>query len=165
MFNIFNIKLNKKGFTLMELVVSTAIMGTLAAFSIPAMLETQQSANKSKTIDNINIIGSSIINKYMEVAPNGSGLSAIAVFNTDLSSINPLIATTAIVFSTGDTVYYGDLFPPGKLPESPFGGGYRISGVSAGSASWTNGVLEIITNPSVTVADADQDGITVTFKP
>ena len=151
----------------MELVVSTAIMGTLAAFSIPALLQTQQGSNKAKTLDNINIIGASIINKYMELAPNGTAAGgAIAEFaSTELLAANPLVATTEVIYSSIDTVLYGDLFPPGKLPVSPFGGGYQITGVAAGAASWTNGVLTITQNPALTVEDGDQAGISVTFKP
>jgi len=48
---------NNKGFTLMELVVTTAIMGTLAAVAVPKFAEQQEEAKVRTTLVNISIIG------------------------------------------------------------------------------------------------------------
>ena len=48
---------SSKGFTLMELVVTTAIMGTLAAVSGPKFAEQQEEAKVRTTLVNISIIG------------------------------------------------------------------------------------------------------------
>ncbi len=49
-----------KGFTLMELVVTIAIMGTLAAVAVPKFAEQQEEAKVRTTLVNISIIGQTI---------------------------------------------------------------------------------------------------------
>ncbi len=51
---------NKHGFTLMELVVTTAIMGTLAAVAVPKFAEQQEEAKVRTTLVNISIIGQTL---------------------------------------------------------------------------------------------------------
>ena len=59
--NIMNLlNINKHGFTLMELVVTTAIMGTLAAVAVPKFAEQQEEAKVRTTLVNISIIGQTL---------------------------------------------------------------------------------------------------------
>ncbi|MCH8069746.1 MAG: prepilin-type N-terminal cleavage/methylation domain-containing protein, partial [Candidatus Marinimicrobia bacterium] len=59
-----NIGKNKKGFTLMELVVTTAIMGTLATVAVPSYLEIQAKTKATKTMANISEMGSEVGRKF-----------------------------------------------------------------------------------------------------
>lgn len=61
-------KKNRLGFTLIELVVTTAIMGTLAAVAIPSFLETNTKAKMNKTVANISEIGSTLGMRFNELA-------------------------------------------------------------------------------------------------
>ena len=168
MFNIFNIKLNKKGFTLMELVVSTAIMGTLAAVAIPAYLETSESAKGTKANDTMNTIGSAIINSYMGVADQGSsGGFDIAEFTTTTTPIALTNTLGVINYGTSSTIDMDDIFPSG-VPISPFGSGWTIQviGTTAGAATWGGNppVLTFTEAPTFVLADAVQTNLNKTFQ-
>ena len=161
----------KRGFTLMELVVSTAIIGTLAAFAVPSYIQANNKAKGAKSLDNVNIIGSAILNAYSRVAsyggPNGN---AIAILNTaaPFDGSRQPITTDQIIISTQDTVTIGEIFPNG-LPASPFGNGYRVKVNAAGSATYamSNGILTLIVSqkPTFQVFDAAQTNISANFTP
>lgn len=53
MMSIFKKKLNKKGFTLIELVVVIAILGILALVAIPRFMGMREDANESAVIANL----------------------------------------------------------------------------------------------------------------
>lgn len=86
------IRKNKKGFTLMELVVTTAIMGILAAVAVPSFIETNLKAKADKTIANLSDIGSAVGQKFNELATNFGSIevfpdSGTAAFNLSTSTI------------------------------------------------------------------------------
>ncbi len=185
MFKMFQIKLNKKGFTLMELVVSTAIMGTLAAVAIPSFVEQGQAAKGAKSLDNINNIGAALLSQYALVAGEGDATeivnstpSAIATFNEDLNSTqgtgDPILNTETVVFyasGTGaDVITWNDLLPAG-IPVSPFDGvtAYAITASVAGYADWTltGGTVQLtnVVIPLITIHDPTQPEIQNTFTP
>jgi len=165
-------KRSRRGFTLMELVVTTAIMGTLAAFAIPKYLETSQSAKGTKSIDNVNAIGSAILQAYQNVAANGVGSNAIATFSIAVD--DTLKTGTDIIeydsLGTTVTLDVEDIFP-GGAPKSPFNDEYYVvSAVTPGAATWTvsgGGIvtLDITQQPSITIRDPQFTNIKNTFTP
>ena len=171
MFKMFKIKLNKKGFTLIELVVSTAIMATLAAVAIPAYLETQESAKGTKAMDTMNTIGTAIINAYMQVADQGStnGI-AIAEF-TPAPTWTDIVTGLAIInYSSASTFDIEDIFPSG-VPSSPFtasGAGWQIQVIAdaEGKATWGGNppILTMVEAPTFALRDKVQTTLTATFQ-
>lgn len=156
----------------MELVVTTAIMGTLAAFAIPKYLETSQSAKGTKSIDNVNAIGSALLQAYQGVAAQGVAPNAIATFSATVGDTLKVGTDVVEYDSSGTTVYLNveDIFP-GGAPKSPFNDEYYIvSAVTPGAATWTvtgGGivVLNVTQQPSITIRDPEFTNIKNTFTP
>lgn len=165
-------KRGKRGFTLMELVVSTAIIGTLAAFAVPSYIQANNKAKGAKSLDNVNIIGSAILNAYSRVANQGgrSG-NAIATLNTSSPFDGSGLPSTtdSIIFTADGGLTLGDIFPNG-LPASPFGQGYMITVNQAGNGSYTmssDGILTLTVSqkPQFEVKDVARNVIKRTFTP
>ena len=165
-------KLSKRhGFTLMELVVTTAIVGTLAAFAIPSYLEAGNNAKGVKSLDNVNNIGSALVMEYIKRAPYGDGTNAIATFSATAGD-TVKIETQVIKYldkGTESFITFGMIFP-GGVPESPFDNQtYVISDVESGSGEWvaSGGIvsLEVTIQPSITIEDPSFSQISNTFTP
>ena len=121
-------KKNRLGFTLIELVVTTSIMGTLAAVAIPSFIETNAKAKADKSVANLADIGSAIGQKFNELA---SQYGRIEVFPNNTAEENLTTALTAIQAWSGTDTYeaadagrktsisVGQVIP--SLPASPFG--------------------------------------------
>lgn len=117
-------KLKRRGFTLMELVVSMSIMGTLAALAIPYFLEQQAQSKTVKTTDNLNTIANVIKVHYDAVVSRASGANPIPQIDATLASAQDVKDSTAVITyefnGATQTVKFGDMF--GKQPPvSPFG--------------------------------------------
>lgn len=140
-------KKNRLGFTLVELVVTTAIMGTLAAIAVPSFIATQAKAKSQKTISNISEIGSKLgqvfyelYDEYGEMKLNGvDGTTSIPASPTSVESSILILSKYDDNDGTGDAARdWDDIFQ--NIPLSPFGNiayKYYIS---------TNGVVTYNTN-------------------
>ncbi len=156
------------GFTLTELVVTTAIMGTLAAVAIPSYIETQAKAKSEKTMSNISEIGSKLGQLYQELSGEFGEMNLVGTLNTSIS----IDSTTAILQDapSGANVskIWGDIYADG-IPTSPFGDlayTYKIS--SVGDVVYTvdesGNVSVTVTKAQITFYDQeDPDGLWMKF--
>lgn len=115
---------NKRGgFTLTELVVTSAIMGTLAAVAVPSYLETNNKAKTDKTIANMYDMGSAIGSKFNEVASIYGTVQVMPDLTppdtTNITALEPVLAAGRAGAVTDTTYRFIDLLP--TIPKSPFG--------------------------------------------
>jgi len=127
------------GFTLTELVVTTAIMGTLAAVSIPSYIETQAKAKSEKTMSTISEMGQKLGQVYNELSGQYGGMILLGESTSDGATIyddTPALAENANADSDGLTLW-GAIYA-GGVPVSPFGDknyGYQV--ITPGSVTYT----------------------------
>lgn len=177
-----NIRKNKKGFTLMELVVTTAIMGTLATVAVPSYLEIQAKTKATKTMANISEMGSEVGRKFNALSStygrvqlgSGSVQTGIVVIN------NTNILTAGSGGTVKETYYWGPdslgtaytsnvaLFP-GGVYKSPFDNKpYVMDIVQPGfveySVDESGNVTVIVTKAELVIADPeDLSNLVLTF--
>ena len=120
-------ELNKKGFTLVEILIVVAIIALLAAVAIPNLLRAKMTANDSATLGNLK--GLSTASEMFAVANAGTYpasinsltgllppyisknlcLTTLSGFGYDCSGMTPagytILATPLTAGSTGTTIY------------------------------------------------------------
>lgn len=152
-----NMRKNKKGFTLMELVVTTAIMGTLAALAVPSFIETQAKAKSTKSMSNISEIGSKLGQVYNELSGefgeiklNGETATTPGGIASSFSSVTTNVLILSEQVPAGGTANvkanrdWDDIFE--NPPLSPFGSNmyqYYIS--TAGEVTYNTDDLGNVT--------------------
>jgi prepilin-type N-terminal cleavage/methylation domain-containing protein len=106
--------LNKKGFTLIELIVVIAIIAILAAILIPALLNYIQEANRTKDQSDCRSL-------FTEAALSVATTGAYTPTRTGvtLTTSNGTIATFVCVFPTGTYSLATNFAKPGATTTSP----------------------------------------------
>lgn len=102
---------NKKGFTLVELMIVVVIMGILVAVAIPIYGAVTDNAEKKTCADNRRTIQSMVTTYQMTGGTGGSQIPWATIEGEDLTQDNAFLA----------------MFEGGTLPACPAGGTYDIS--------------------------------------
>ena len=130
---------NKKGFTLVELVVVIAILGILAGIAIPRFMDATASARGSKIVADMRTIDSAATMKY---AKDGSWPANIAALVTaNLLANEPKPQTGDIIFPawkkvTGSTATsYGYDTTANRATFTAGGTAYDADDLSAGGSA------------------------------
>lgn len=135
----------KVAFTLTELVVSVAIMGTLAAVAVPMYSDITESSKEKKTMANIDNILLGAHNWYNQmVTEEGRGRFP------NQEDFNDAISDTTVF--DGDIANNEWYLVFGEDIKSPYKTEYRYN-VTAGSGSG-----ELATSPILTVWDTEDQG-------
>ncbi len=111
---MFNFKRNKKGFTIIELIVVIAILAILAAIAIPTFVGITDQANERVDLANARLIATEI-NTYNALNPNLTQIAAAdaaaqttlegaGLWPEGLADLDATAALALITFSNGVAV-------------------------------------------------------------
>ena len=117
-----NQKLNKKGFSLVELLFVMAILGGLMAIAIPSMSSNEESVKKLALITDMQETNKMIIQEYMN---NQSFIGAVGTYeDTDNNGISETTMNGMSIHLSKGNVMTVSLEDCG----AGIGGGYKITG-------------------------------------
>ena len=100
-----NKKLNKKGFTIVELVIVIAVIAILAAVLIPTFSSLIKKANESKDIQLVRNLNTALAVDNEEHATMHSALEAAADFGYDVDKINASATDNQILWDSVNDVF------------------------------------------------------------
>ena len=100
-----NKKLNKKGFTIVELVIVIAVIAILAAVLIPTFVSLTKKANESKDIQLVRNLNTALAADNEEHATMHSALEAAADFGYDVDKINASATDNQILWDSVNDVF------------------------------------------------------------
>jgi prepilin-type N-terminal cleavage/methylation domain-containing protein len=99
----------QKGFTLLELLIVTAIIGLLASILLPNLLDALQKARQKRTMTDVRGIGTAWMSWMTD---HHSAASAGATKNYDQSIFTPVTYTTLVTYlRPTDTFFYAQSVP------------------------------------------------------
>ena len=129
---------NKKGFTLVELVVVIAILGILAGIAVPRFMDATATARGAKVVADLRTIDSAATMYY---AKEGTYPLNVAAMKPGYLAEEPIAPTGAIKFPNGDevknnqTTAYGYTQAAGRATFTAGGSAKTADVLSKGSAS------------------------------
>ena len=93
----------KRGFTLIELVVGIAVIGTLAAIAIPRYIEVQNQARAAKLQQAVGAVSSGAKLFKAQCLVNGGSCATVAMEGVNVTGVNsyPTANTAGIVTAAG----------------------------------------------------------------
>lgn len=156
------LKVNRqKGFTLLELLIVTAIIGLLASILIPNLIDAVHKARQKRTVTDIRGLGTAWMSWMTDYQ---SAASAGAAKLYDQTPFTPLTYTTLLSYlRPGDTFFYAQTVPQLDGWRSPMRFGLGPNGIKLFiCAAGRDGVFEdcnqddIVVQPFL-VTDYDQD--------
>ena len=121
--------MNKKGFTLVELLAVIAILAILVIIALPNVLELFQSAKKNAFFDEVNAVYTQAVNKYVLTQFGTSTGNQVFCSAADCEKLN-------VQNGTGDFRYCVIVDAHGKVTTiNVTDGEYRFSGTNVTKAS------------------------------
>ena len=160
------------GFTLTELVVTVAIMGTLAAVSIPSYLETNNKAKTEKTVANMDDLCNTIGQRFNSLASEYGTVKVLPGATEGgpselVEGINDILAFGAAGSSADSSLTFDDLLP--SIPMSPFGdNNYNITLITQSLVTYSqdsDGKMTVrVTKARIIIDDPESDQLYVTYE-
>lgn len=123
-------KLNKKGFSLIELIIVIAIMAILAAIIVPTVINKVQEANESAAATEAQNLANAVQQDIIEIAAGGNDTTyvqtvtdtAITLKDNAGGAINVSGTIVTVSVSSGDVTYSYTIDKDGKITQtSPSG--------------------------------------------